>query len=824
MPRVLEAITPLGPKALIFHEMEGQESLSTLFDFTVTLVSEQLGIAPKALLGKPISVSVETEHSGPKRYLNGICTRFALTGRHKLFHIYTAQLKPWLWLATRRSDSKIFQQKKVPDIIESVLGKYNFPIKLKLSGSYRVWDYCVQYHETDYQFVSRLMEHEGIYYYFEHSAGTHTLVLCDGISSHQALAPRSAVNYFGIDATTDAREEHFHTWRPREEIDPGEYLSDDYDFSKPKAELTTKNKAPKGHANDAWERYSWPGGYTEVSDGEFYARTRREALQSEQTRATGEGNLRSLAPGYLMSLARCPRAEQNTEHLIVGITYALKSNTHGMGAVATDGVECIFNTLTQPSSVPYRPQLLTPKPKSQGPQVAIVVGPPGEEIYTDKYGRVKVQFPWDRYGQNNENSSCWMRVSHPWAGSNYGAIHIPRIGQEVIVDHVDGDPDYPIITGRVYNADQMPPWSLPDNKTQSGFLTRSSKGGAPGAGMKATPGDTNAIRFEDKKNEEQLWLHAQKDQLTEVENDEDKWVGRDRRKTIDRDELNHIQRDRTETVDRNETITIHGWRDEEVDGNETITIHSNRKERVDHNETISIGDNRDETVGKSETTKIGINKSDKIGKNWSLKTAKMKTETIGIANIETVGMARMTNIGMGLSVNVGLMMNTLVGIQQSSQIGKKKTLTVGDTYSTTVGKTRTTEVGKSDALKVGKTQRISVGERQQTSVGKVQITSVGDHLELACGAAKIVLTADGGIYLQGTHVEIIGSSAVHADGGMVRINTGAAKSAPSAPAASADNEGGDEDDSSDGEDGGDAPADPAMGRTPDFNPNARRGP
>ena len=333
--------------------------------------------------------------------------------------------------------------------------------------------------------------------------------------------------------------------------------------------------------------------------GETYARTRRESLQAEQTRATGEGNLRALAPGYLITLARCPRVEQNIEHLIVGTKYDLKSNTHGLGDDIKHGAEWVFVTLSQPSSIPYRPQLITAKPKSQGPQVAVVVGPPGEEIYTDPYGRVKVQFPWDRYGQNNENSSCWMRVSHPWAGSNYGAIHIPRIGQEVIVDHIDGDPDYPIITGRVYNADQMPPWSLPDNKTQSGILTRSSKGGATGAGKKAEPGDANAIRFEDKKNEEQLWLHAQKDQLTEVENDETKWVGRDRRKTIDRDELNHIQRDRTETVDRNETITT----------------HSNRKERLDHNETISIDDNRSEDVGKNETIKIGSNRSGAVGQN-----------------------------------------------------------------------------------------------------------------------------------------------------------------------------------------------------------------
>ncbi len=496
MPRVLEAITPLGPKALLFHEMAGEESLSTLFEFTVTLVSEQLSIAPKALLGKDMTVSIQTENDGPKRYLSGITTRFAMVGRHKQYHIYQATLKPWLWLASRRSDSKIFQQMKVPDIIEAVLKKYGFPVKRALSGSYRLWDYCVQYHETDYNFVARLMEHEGIYYYFEHKAGKHILVLCDGLSSHKPLSPRSNVNYYGIDAGTDEREEHFHTWRPREEIDPGEYISDDYDFTRPKAELETKNKAPKGHANDAWERYSWPGGYLEVGEGETYAKARRESLQSEQTRATGEGNLRALAPGYLMTLARCPRAEQNTEHLIVGVTYELKGNAHGMAEVATRGVECVFTTLTQPSALPYRPQRLTPKPRSQGPQVAVVVGPPGEEIYTDKYGRVKVQFPWDRYGENNEKSSCWMRVSHPWAGSNYGAIHIPRIGQEVIVDHVDGDPDYPIITGRVYNADQMPPWELPKHKTQSGTQTRWSKGG----------GGRSMLRFEDKKGIEHLEL------------------------------------------------------------------------------------------------------------------------------------------------------------------------------------------------------------------------------------------------------------------------------------------------------------------------------
>lgn len=722
MPRVVEAITPLGPEALLFLDMHGSEALSTLFDFRVTLVSKQVGIAPKALLGKDMTIAVETEKDGSRRYLNGLCTRFSMNGRRDEYHIYEARLQPWLWLASRRSDSKIFQQQKVPDIVEAVLGKYGFPIKRKLTGTYRVWDYCVQYHETDLNFVSRIMEHEGMYYYFAHEAGMHTLVLCDGVASHTPLTPRSSVKYFGIDAATIADEEHFYAWRPREELDPGEYIASDYDFVRPKADLKTKNKHPAGHTFDAWERYQWPGGYTELSDGENYARTRMEALQAEQVRATGEGTLRTLAPGYLMTLTRCPRSDQNGEHLIVGVTYFLKDNPYRSAAIRDVGVEWNFSVLTQPSSQPYRPQQLTDKPRSQGPQVAVVVGPPGEEIYTDEYGRVKVQFPWDRYGTNDENSSCWMRVSHPWAGSNYGAIHIPRIGQEVIVDHIDGDPDYPIITGRVYNADQMPPWALPENKTQSGILTRSSKGGAAGAGKKAEAGDANAIRFEDKKGEEQLWLHAQKDQLTEVENDETKWVGRDRRKTIDRDELNHIQRDRTETVDRNETITVHGQRDEEVDRNETITIHQNRTRRVDLNETVSIGKSRNKSIGNNEI--------DRIGKTWSINVGKFKTETIGMAYMQNVGLGRMENVGAGYNLNVGAVMATVVGLNQFEKIGQSKSVSVGKTFK----------------------------------------LEAGESIELIVGESILVMKKDGTVTINGKDIDIVGSKHIQLDSKRIDLN------------------------------------------------------
>jgi len=357
-----------------------------------------------------------------------------------------------------------------------------------------------------------------------------------------------------------------------------------------------------------------------------------------------------------------PRADQNRELTLTAVTYDIADNDYE----ATDGSNTTrFHVEVEaiPADRPFRPPLTTPKPRTRGVETAVVVGPDGEEIHTDKYGRVKVHFHWDRYGKRDGNDTCWVRVASPWAGSNFGAIYIPRIGQEVIVDFEHGDPDRPIITGRVYNAEQMPPWDLPANQTQSGILTRSSKGGAAGAGMRDGVGDANALRFEDKKGEEQVWFHAQKDYLTEVENDESKWVGNDRRKEIDRDEFNTIHRDRTEEVDRNEKINIHGWRKEEVDQDETITVHKNRNKTVDDNETTHIG--------------------------------KTKTETIVMAYMQNVGMGRMENVGLGYSLNVGMAMNTIVGLSQTSQIGRSKNTKVGKHYTLEAGDSITLKVGKS---------------------------------------------------------------------------------------------------------------------------------
>jgi type VI secretion system secreted protein VgrG len=488
--------TPVGDQ-LQFKKLHGQEALSELSIFEMDLVSNSKSIAPSDLLGQSITLEVETDGGG-KRYLNGICTQFGMQGmlERKQFK-YKMRVRPWLWLATRKTDFKIFQNKTVPDIISEVLGKYGYAMEKRLSGHYRTWDYCVQYRESDFAYVSRLMEMEGIYYFNIHSSGNHTLVLVDDIvGSHTPLPGGETIKFYPLDIAVGADVERIYQWELQEEINPSKHFNDDYDFKRPKTDLSNMRKNPPGHAHDMYENYVYPGGFVEFPDGENYAKVRMEQQLSPHTRMGGTTNHRCLAVGYTFNLDNYPRDDQNQQYLLTGITYDFEENTQVSEGGKAEGSTQKFNFSTQPTTRNYRPQRVTPIPRPSGPETAVVVGPAGEEIYTDKYGRVKVQFHWDRDGKMDENSSCWIRVSHPWAGLNYGSIHIPRIGQEVIVEFIHGDVDYPIITGRVYNGIQMPPWKLPDNKTQSGTLTNWSKGG----------GGANMLRFEDKKGVEHLEL------------------------------------------------------------------------------------------------------------------------------------------------------------------------------------------------------------------------------------------------------------------------------------------------------------------------------
>ena len=744
MTRRVTIQTPLGEQ-LQFRQLRGSEDLSQLFSLDIDLLSESRDIDPKALLGKTATVAVETEGGG-RRYLDGIVTRFGMQGQDHRFYSYHLRLQPWLWLASRKKDFRIFQHKSVPQIVQEVLSPYGFPMQQKLTRSYRTWDYCVQYDESDFHFVSRLMEHEGIYYYHQHAAGQHTLTLADDIvASHEPLPGAATIPFYPPEKAAAADRENIHAWTLGEEIKSARYYNDDYDFQKPRSDLSNMRQQPPGHSHDSYETYEWPGGYVQHGDGEAYARVRLQENLSGQSVVQGESRHRSLATGYTFTLTNYPRGDQNRQYLITGLAYHFKENPQvsaaAPGAPGTEQEEGSFQKFSlaaQPTSLPFTPARVTPKPRTTGPQTAVVVGPAGEEIWTDQYGRIKVQFHWDRLGAMNEESSCWVRVSTSWAGSGFGAISIPRIGHEVVIDFLNGDPDYPIVTGSVYNAANMPPWALPGNATQSGIKTRSSKGGAAGDGMKSGAGDANALRFEDKKGAEQLWLHAQKDQLTEVENDEDKWVGQDRRKTIDRDETTIVHRDRTETVDRDEKITVHNNRTERVDHDEKISIGDNRREDVGIDETVSIGKNRTKTIGRNE--------KDKIGNNWSINVGKFKTETIGLAYLQNVGLAKMMNIGAAYNVNVGAAMIVNVAFTQSTNVLQSRSVTVG------------------------KDQDTKVGDNWNQTTGKTIRIQAGDAIELVCGESILRMEKDGQISINGNNIDVVGATHIGLDAKRIDVN------------------------------------------------------
>jgi type VI secretion system secreted protein VgrG len=589
MNRTITIHTPLG-EDLKFVSFKGNEALSRSFEFTVELISTRRDIDASEMLGQSITIDIEALNNA-KRYLNGQCVRFSFTGVGDTtgrYYMYQATLRSWLWYATRGSDCKVFQKMDVPTIVKDRLGKYPFAIDDRTTAAYPVLDYCVQYRESDFNFVSRLMENEGIYYYFDHSMGDHVMVLCDALAAHGYFENYETVPFYAPDITySDDNRDHYSQWLVTQSLDPGAYATDDYDFKKPREDLSITEEQPRNHNHSSYEIFDFPGGYTDMGDGEHYAQIRIQALQNGREIINAEGQVRGAAVGYLFALENHKRDDQNREYLITSIAYSGKDDHYESGGTSS-AFNFSANVSTMPTTETYRPKRVTAKPTTSGSESAIITGPKGEEIYTDQYGRIKLQFHWDRYGTWDENSSCWIRVSSPWAGSNFGGIFIPRIGQEVLVDFINGNPDRPMVVHRVYNEDNMPPWDLPANDTQSGFLTRSTRGGAPGPGLKDGAGDANAMRFDDRIGEEQLWIHAQLDQLTEVENDEEKWVGRDRKKDIDRHETNTIGVNRTETVGGNETITVKGSRAETVGKGEVIGITGSQAITVSDTQALTV--------------------------------------------------------------------------------------------------------------------------------------------------------------------------------------------------------------------------------------------
>ena len=743
MPRVMEIVTPLGEDVLLFHGMSAREEMSRPFEYKLDLLSDKHDVKLDDILGKNVNITLGLPDD-KTRYFNGFVTRFAQGGTYGRYYRYIATVRPWLWFLTRTADCRIFQDMKVPDIIKAVFSDHGFAdFKLELTGSYRKWTYCVQYRETDFNFVSRLMEQEGIGYYFRHSDGHNTMVLTDSTGKHSPVENYEKLSYIAPMQQVKPDTEHVHAWDFGREIQPGLYVHDDYDLERPSVELKTSKPLPRGYSPSDYEIYDYPGFYIQRSDGEQYASVRIDELGTNFEQAQAATNARGLTVGALLTLEHHTRDDQNREYLVTGASYDLSFEDYeSLPEAGGTGYRCAFVAL--PTAQQFRPKRITPKPFVQGPQTAVVVGPAGEEIYTDKYGRVKVQFHWDRRGKKDENSSCWIRVSHPWAGKNWGAVATPRIGQEVIVDFLEGDPDQPIITGRVYNAEQMPPYDLPANKTQSGVKSRSSKGGGPA--------NFTEIRMEDKMGSEQLFIHAEKNQDIEVENDETHWVGHDRTKTIDHDETSHIKHDRTETVDNNETITVHGQRTETVDKNETVTVHMNRTMSVNQSESLTVALQRTHTVGVNETITVGAAQEITVGA--------AQTVTVGAAQAISVGGSQTTSVGGPQSNSVGAAQSNTIGAAQTTAVSAARSITVGADQSTKVGGGASMSIGKDEARSISGGRGTNVGKDDSTKVGKNFVVDAGDSITIKTGDASISLKKDGTITLKGKDILIKGSGKI----------------------------------------------------------------
>ncbi|HVQ77990.1 MAG TPA: type VI secretion system tip protein TssI/VgrG [Candidatus Binatia bacterium] len=429
MARLFELTTPLGKDVLLFRAMRGREELARLSEFEVSALSVRSDITAGGLLAQSVTVKVELQNGG-YRCFNGLVTRFAQGGMVGRYYHYRMTLSPWLWFLTRTADCRIFQEMTIPEIVKQVFADH--PVEVLddgLTGHYARRDYCVQYRETDFDFVSRLMEEEGMYYYFVHRDGQHALRLVDAYSGHKALEHKASIAYYPPGMQVRVDEELIHAWTSTLSIQPGVVALDDYDFTRPKVDLAVKARLLRRHERADYEWFDSPGRYRDTDDGERYVRARIEEFHAQFDRAEARCNVREVAVGHLFTLTGAPRPDDAREYLIVAADYDLRDNAYETSPEEPASYHCTFTALD--SRQQFRPARITPRPVMRGPQTAAVVGPEGEEIWTDRYGRVKVQFHWDRYGQRDENSSCWIRVSHPWAGHGWGAVAIPRIGQEM---------------------------------------------------------------------------------------------------------------------------------------------------------------------------------------------------------------------------------------------------------------------------------------------------------------------------------------------------------------------------------------------------------
>ena len=667
--RTIAITTPLGKDKLILRRFSYADSLGRPFQLEADLLSTDASLQFDQLVGQPVCLSLDLGGS-QSRYFHGLVRSLAQGNPVGRYASYQASIVPWLWMLSRTSDCRIFQDKTIPDIIKTIFKEYGFSdVKDELTGSYQPWVYCVQYRETDFNFVSRLMEHEGIYYYWRHAKDKHELVLVDDVSAHQPY-PGYDKLLFRPDHEGSSGGEYVFTWNFRQQLQPGIYALNDFNFEKSGASLQAKSALSQQQAGKKWEMYDYPGEYDVQNDGQGYAKLRIQELQAPYALFTGSSDAHGLAVGSTFELNEHPRSDQNQKYLVTGQHYSISDDQYESGGGTGISTHCSFDAMD--ATQQFRSPRITPKPIVQGPQTAIVVGPSGQEIYTDKYGRVKLHFHWDRHDQSDENSSCWVRVSQIWAGKKWGAMHIPRIGQEVVVEFLEGDPDQPIVTGGVYNDAQMPPYDLPANQTRSTNKSNSSMGGI----------GFNEVRFEDKKGAEQIFMHAERNMDVRVKNDsmervygnrhlvtgweKDGGKGGDQREMVYQDKHLKVHRNQIEQIgdsmqllvggvgagQGNLDIVLMGAKTESIQKDNNLHISGARNEQVDGDQSLTVGGSQQEKVGQKHAVDAGQEIHLKAGMKVVIE-AGVQLTIKGAGGFIDIGPAGVTISGTMVLINSG---------------------------------------------------------------------------------------------------------------------------------------------------------------------------
>ncbi len=732
-----------GPDDFLVVGFEVEEEISRPFSLdALVAVPPAADVDAAGLVGEKATLTIHLA-AGGDRFFHGVVAgvRTWTEGVEEPRRRLRLRVVSSVWTLSQVTDSRVYQQKNVPDIVKDVLNRESIDFRDDLQASYPARDYTTQYNESDLDFITRLLEDVGAFFYFEHEKDKDTLVLADDSGGCPDIVGEAQLP-FREPTGMEEKKPHVSVLSARLAVRPGAVVLRDFNPLKPAADLTAKADAKQDSKREV---YDYPGGYDNAGAGKALAQIRLEAWRAQVERFEASSTSRALAAGNTFELAEHPLDAMNQKLLVLSAHHrarqpgALPASARPREAleVYRCEVECMR------ADVPFRPERSTRRPLISGTQTAVVVGPAGEEIYTDEYGRIKVQFHWDRLGKKNEKSSCWIRVAQSWAGPGWGALYIPRIGQEVVVDFLEGNPDSPIVAGAVYNGANPPPQKLPDHKTRSGVKSAT------------TPGSdgSNELRFEDASGAEEVYFHAQKDLSIVVEND------------------------KTQRIGGNETLSVDKGRQRTIGGNQLLKVGKNDTSTVGADQILSVGGNRSVSVAGNHT--------ESVTGTQSIDVSGAQTVTVALASMETVGAVKTLTVGGAYAVTVGAAMNELVAGLKSEEVGGAKVEVVGAKRSEQVAGSRTLSVGGDLSESIGGKRTLKVGKDLVVSVaGKLLQTTqdayvlkakeitldAEDQVVLKVGSATLEFKSSGDVVVKGAKIEVNASGDLVLKGSKISQN------------------------------------------------------